>query len=314
MNNPKVSIIIPTYNRLHFLRQTLESVEIQTYKNWECIVVDDGSNDQTSVLLHEFNKRDHRFLYYNRPINRPKGANACRNYGLELSKGEFINWFDDDDLMTENFIDCKLKAVRKTNFDFVFSKTINFNENGYEYFMFDNDNKEKLVTEEHFVFGSVSWSTPDFFGKKSSLKGIVFNEILKSGQEYNFFVKVLAANKKGVYLDEVLTKRRIHNDSVQELQKKDKTKYRFNKYQVYLITFNEIYGSANKRVLDHLLDMAMSKAFDILVHKEVLSNFWLLLKSVLKQKGASKTIIFFISLICAFFFKKGYKIMNYCRR
>ena len=137
---------------------------------------------------------------------------------------------------------------------------------------------------------------------------------MKSGQEYNFFVKVLVANKKGVYLDEVLTKRRIHNDSVQELQKKDKTKYRFNKYQVYLITFNEIYGNANKRVLDHLLDMAMSKAFDIVLHKEVLSNFWLLLKSVLKQKGASKTIIFFISLICAFFFKKGYKIMNYCRR
>ena len=83
MNNPLVSIIIPTYNRAHFIGETLESVLAQTYHNWECIVIDDGSTDYTDELMEFYCEKDSRIQYYHRPSHKPKGANACRNYGFE---------------------------------------------------------------------------------------------------------------------------------------------------------------------------------------------------------------------------------------
>ncbi|WP_372938266.1 glycosyltransferase family 2 protein, partial [Seonamhaeicola sp.] len=90
MSQPLVSIIIPTYNRAHLIGETLDSVLAQTYTHWECIVVDDGSSDHTSQVVATYCKNDARFQYHQRPLDRPKGANACRNYGFELSKGEYI--------------------------------------------------------------------------------------------------------------------------------------------------------------------------------------------------------------------------------
>ncbi len=102
--NPLVSIIIPTYNRYAFLGETLESLKTQLYQNWECIIVDDGSTDYTEELVHFYFLRDERIRYYRRPDSLAKGANSCRNYGFEISKGQYINWFDDDDLMLPNFL------------------------------------------------------------------------------------------------------------------------------------------------------------------------------------------------------------------
>ncbi len=84
MQTPLVSIIIiiiiPTYNRAHLIGETLDSILAQTYTNWECIVVDDGSTDETDSLLAAYCAKDKRFQYQHRLSDRPKGANACRNY------------------------------------------------------------------------------------------------------------------------------------------------------------------------------------------------------------------------------------------
>ena len=79
MMNALVSIIIPTFNRAHLLGETLNSVINQTYSNWECIVVDDGSSDYTEQLMEFYIQKDPRIIFVRRPDNRPKGANACRN-------------------------------------------------------------------------------------------------------------------------------------------------------------------------------------------------------------------------------------------
>jgi len=125
MRTPLVSIIIPTYNRAHLIRETLDSVLAQTYSNWECIIIDDGSTDETNSLLTKYCAKDSRFQYQHRPNNRPKGANACRNYGFELSKGEYINWFDSDDLMMINKLELQVENILKNNCDFVIAKSIN---------------------------------------------------------------------------------------------------------------------------------------------------------------------------------------------
>ena len=89
----KISIIIPTYKRSHLLTKTLISVQEQTYEDWECIIVDDGSTDDTQKIVKEFCDLDHRFSLHNRPVSKPKGANSCRNYGLEISQGEYLIFF-----------------------------------------------------------------------------------------------------------------------------------------------------------------------------------------------------------------------------
>lgn len=108
-----LSIIIPTYNRAILLKETLDSIRVQTYKDWECLVIDDGSTDGTEATVSEMIKMDARFQYFKRPAGLPKGANACRNFGFGRSKGEFINWFDSDDLMREDHYELKVNALLK---------------------------------------------------------------------------------------------------------------------------------------------------------------------------------------------------------
>ena len=80
MSTPLISIIIPTYNRACILPQALNSVMAQTYEHWECIVVDDGSTDDTLTVLEVYNKKDKRIKYFKRQ-RKPKGAPTCRNIG-----------------------------------------------------------------------------------------------------------------------------------------------------------------------------------------------------------------------------------------
>ena len=70
-STPLISIIIPTYNRAHLIGETLDSILVQTYPNWECIVVDDGSTDTTADVMREYIKKDNRFQYHQRPMYWP---------------------------------------------------------------------------------------------------------------------------------------------------------------------------------------------------------------------------------------------------
>ena len=112
---PIVSIIIPVYNRPTLVAEALDSVLAQTNPNWECIVVDDGSTDNTWQVLEEYAKKDDRIRVYKRD-REPKGANRCRNMGAELAKSNYLFFLDSDDLIGETFIETRkniLKSIRK---------------------------------------------------------------------------------------------------------------------------------------------------------------------------------------------------------
>lgn len=98
-SEPQVSILIPNYNKAPYLRDTLNSVLAQTYTSWECIVVDDHSTDQSWAILEEYAKLDARIKVYIRPVNSAKGGNVCRNFALELAKGELVLFLDSDDIL-----------------------------------------------------------------------------------------------------------------------------------------------------------------------------------------------------------------------
>ena len=120
-NLPDVSIIIPTYNRSSLLMETLQSVKNQTLENWECIVVDDGSIDDTEKVVRNLMATDSRIKYFNRPTDCPKGACSCRNYGFELSTGKYIQWLDDDDLLSENKLEFQVDNLEEQHNLYVFA-------------------------------------------------------------------------------------------------------------------------------------------------------------------------------------------------
>ncbi len=125
---PIVTIVIPTYNRAHVIEEALLSIQGQTYTNWECIIVDDGSTDNTLEVLKGFEKKDNRFKIHTRPKNRTKGANACRNIGIEKSQGAYLIFLDSDDTLAkkclENRIQCFDKNKNKNIQGLIFSTGI----------------------------------------------------------------------------------------------------------------------------------------------------------------------------------------------
>lgn len=188
MNQPLVSIIIPTYNRAHLIGETLDSVLAQTYQNWECIIVDDGSTDGTEALLATYCEKDNRFQYHHRPNIRPKGANACRNYGFELSKGEYINWFDDDDVMLEDFLKVKVDAITK-GLNIVICSGFYTDEYLEDKKAIYLDEKANLFRD--YLLWKLQVLTPSVLFKKSFLVGKdLFSIKIRRGQESELFSRL----------------------------------------------------------------------------------------------------------------------------
>ncbi|MBK9404742.1 MAG: glycosyltransferase family 2 protein [Ignavibacteria bacterium] len=94
---PKVSIIIPTYNRVKMLEKSIESVFAQSYKDWELIIIDDASNDETEERMKQLSSREKSVRYMRIPKIEGKGISEYLNIGLRNSKGEYIARIDDDD-------------------------------------------------------------------------------------------------------------------------------------------------------------------------------------------------------------------------
>lgn len=244
-----ISIIIPVYNRVSLVGKTLDSITAQTYSNWECIVVDDGSTDATKELMGFYYEKDERIKYVIRPQVSPKGANACRNYGFDVSRGEFINWFDSDDLMLPENLELKLKAFEE-DVDFVIGNSINFDENG------NNSRPYKLsydeeITPENFITGKIGWITNDVLIRREKVL-IRFNETLNSGQEYNFFSRLLYFTSKGKFLTKDTVLRRIHVGSIHQTIHKFETldtQYFANE----IIFLNDIKDLASKNIINRSL-------------------------------------------------------------
>ncbi len=193
------------FNRASFLEATVNSVKNQTYKNWECILVDDHSTDNSWDLLKDFEELDSRFRVFKRPENLHKGANACRNYGFEEASGKYINWFDSDDLMEPNFIQNKVAAFDAQT-DIVLSKT-------KIYYVTDQievlEQRTNLTSNllEDFITRKISWYLLDPMYAKTFLDrhNLVFDKQLLGGQDRDFFQRILLNEPKMIVIDDYLT-------------------------------------------------------------------------------------------------------------
>lgn len=135
-----ISIVIPTYNREYIIHKTLDSILNQTFQDWECIVVDDHSTDDTKEVIQEYIQKDHRFRYL---LNeRKKGAQGARNTGIVHANGEWICLFDSDDIMYPNYLDMMNAAIDESA-DVVVCKAL-IRHNGQE-----GDSLDTIFSEDY---------------------------------------------------------------------------------------------------------------------------------------------------------------------
>ena len=211
-----MSIIIPTFNRSYLLGETLDSIIAQTHSNWECIVVDDGSSDYTEELMGFYVFADTRISFLNRPFTRSKGANACRNYGFELSKGDYVNWFDDDDIMQPEKLELQLRSLENSNLSFSVCQTLVFQDTVNNFVGLRN---KMIISNQAFhdyLTMKIGWMTPSALWKKDFLREhqYLFDEDIKAAQEWEFHLRMLNKSPEYVVIDKALVYIRKHEHSI----------------------------------------------------------------------------------------------------
>ncbi|UBZ07455.1 glycosyltransferase [Salegentibacter mishustinae] len=307
--NPLVSIIIPTYNRAHLIGETLESILAQTYTNWECIVVDDGSTDYTDELLEFYRKKDHRIQFHHRPPNRRKGANACRNYGYELSQGDYIQWFDSDDVMFINHLEALLSVLQICPYlDFVIGNSINFNEiseTGRPYII----DYEIPINAENYINERIGWITNDVLLRKSSIT-VAFDERISAGQEYNFFSKLLSTGLKGQYVKKDLTLRRVHSNTIQENLKKDQKRLILYCYKNDYYILQEFKDKLPRNIIKRNLKRLIRFSYELSQPFTIKKIQWVTWSMIKKQRYIKIGGLYLLWIVANRFIGRGYLLLR----
>lgn len=317
--NKLVSLIIPVYNSEKLIINTLKSIKEQSYLNWECILVDDGSADKSFEIIEEFVKNDTRFKLFSRPQNAPKGANSCRNYGFKKSSGVYINWFDSDDTMHRDFVVKKLEAfINDKDADLVLSKTVRVQENKENVF----ENRTNLTTNllEDYITRKVSWYMPDGMFRKDFLTDVdFFDEGLKGGQDRDFYIKMLMMNPKVVILDFYATFYLIHTNSISEkLYRKSNLNenyiYNFSHFESLLNQVNNLnnLNLLSKKLKDHYFIEIKKKLPSVFYTRKKVTVFYgtLFQLTLINSHYLNQWIKIFLASLSFMFLGKGEKLLK----
>jgi glycosyltransferase involved in cell wall biosynthesis len=221
----KISIITATYNSSSEILNTYQSIFLQTYGNWEWIITDDCSSDNTLEILHQLTVEDHRIKYFQNKVN--SGAAVSRNNSLKYVKGQFIAFIDSDDLWTIDKLEKQL---------FFMSNKMDFSFTAYE--LIDEQGKRLGKTVDANQSGEFGYE--DMLRKKATLgcstvmlRRNAFEDIsmplLRTGQDYATWLKLLKTGKKANLLNKVLTHYRIMPNSIS----RNKFKKAKRQWQIY---------------------------------------------------------------------------------
>jgi glycosyltransferase involved in cell wall biosynthesis len=199
-----ISIIIPTYNRGKLIIETIDSIINQSYKNWECIIVDDDSSDDSYTTICDYTKKDSRFRIYKRPEFLKKGASGCRNFAFKLANGTFIQFFDSDDIMHPNHLINKISIIEDA--DFVVCKLREFAKTFNQKLFLENDFDEDFKYEENvfeaFVMGRFPMMMVAPMWKKEALEPYMpIREDMSILEDHELFARALFHTKKYKIVD-----------------------------------------------------------------------------------------------------------------
>ena len=232
-----VSIIIPCYNHAKFLPDALQSVIEQDCENWECIVVNDGSTDNTEEIIRQWSNKDTRFKYF---YKENGGLSSARNFGIEKSNAEYILTLDSDDKFDKTFISKALKVINDDpKIGIVSCWGKRFVDNIY-YDIFKPNGKNI----EDFLFQNAAIGN-SMFRKKCWIEAGGYDENMKKGYEdWEFYLRISKLGWNTMIIQEPLFFYRQHKTSMRKeaLNKFDKEirLYIFKKHKdLYLKYFDQ---------------------------------------------------------------------------
>lgn len=138
-----VSIIMPTFNSGTYISVAIESVTSQIFTDWELIIIDDGSKDNTSEIVNHYSNSDNRIKYIRNAFN--KGVSHARNIGLNIASGEYVAFLDSDDFWDVNFLKKMYDFCKKNNYNFCTASYHIFDER-------KNKFKKSFLVEKKFNY------------------------------------------------------------------------------------------------------------------------------------------------------------------
>ncbi|MFT3918516.1 glycosyltransferase family 2 protein [Cloacibacterium sp.] len=189
---PLISVIVPCYNQAQYLDECLQSVLDQTYQDWECIIVNDGSPDHTEEIAKKWVGKDPRFRYI---YKENGGLSSARNAGIKISKGEWILPLDADDKIGNQYLELAEKEFAK-------NPTVIYCNAEF----FGIENKPWLLpnyTHQQILTGNIIFCS-GFLKKENWVKVLGYDENLKYGREdWDFWLSILNENSLVIKLDYV---------------------------------------------------------------------------------------------------------------
>jgi len=201
-----VSVIIPTYNRKKLLKEAIDSVFAQTFKDFEIIVSDDGSTDGTKELIEKAFKGKIIFIKGNH-----QGVSHARNEAIKIAKGKYIAFLDDDDWWDEKFLEKTAQDIMKkdvigafTNYYKVYSSKVK--EIGYK-----KGKVPPIIDLNWIVRGSFIDPSIVIVDKETIVKAGLFDESLSTAEDWDMWLRMLRFGKFA-YIDELLVYKRVNSD------------------------------------------------------------------------------------------------------
>lgn len=201
-----VSVVMPFFNRSKLVCETVSYIITQTFSDWELIIVDDGSEDNEFQVVKAHCEKESRIRIEKRPESRAKGAQSCRNIGLECAKGKYIVFFDSDDFIPQYCVEQRVSFMEHhPDLDFAVFPYAEFSDNpntpesigGLRYYK--NDLKEFVARRLPFMVWSNIYKTESLRNNN-----IHWDTNLKSLQDAFFNVSVLCAGLKYDYAENCL--------------------------------------------------------------------------------------------------------------
>ena len=307
MNNNLVSVIIPLFNAEEYILETLNSVLNQTYRPIELIIVDDGSIDESKTIVEKFineNSSDSFIVTLN--LNIKKGAPSARNYGLSISKGNYIQFLDADDLLNENKVLKQVQQIKEESVDIVYSKAQHIDSKGglLPYFW---GRKLQGNSSDYFEF---PWQTMCALYKKETIYEIgLWNEDLNMNQDWEFSLMFVVNKCKIFFIDSVQSYYRtglVSNIGKTITSTKIDSKY--------ISTVNIYNLNKNKGNLYKFLKSKFLKRFIFIVIEYGKLSEWKKIKKVSlflkEERMASLWLLWLLSIKSSFMFKQISNLYN----
>ncbi len=210
--NVKISVIIPNYNGSKYIINCIKSLESQTYKDFEVIIIDDGSTDNSVKIIEEYIKISKMKISLINQFNQ--NAAVARNRGIEIAKGEFFYFIDsDDELYDENVLLTIISNIDES--DLLIGNYVLINEDGTIMSKYENNKDFVDENKELYKYAELSPVPSNKFYRADIVrKNNLFFGNVKIGQDLNFYLKYLQFCKKIKIIDNMFYKYRILSNSM----------------------------------------------------------------------------------------------------